>query len=80
MKRETITIKKYTFKFCLDNKYFYINNEKKLFNLLNKRKHIKILDLQNLKKRMILIKQFGERYSLKMIFNNLRYKKPKSFK
>ena len=35
----------YILKPNLDNKYFYIENQKKLLNVLNKKKQLKILNL-----------------------------------
>ena len=47
IKKEKIAINIYTLKFSLDNKYFCIKFSKKLFNILNKKKLIKIFDLRN---------------------------------
>ena len=56
MKREKIAIDKHTLKPRSNNKYFYIKSQKKLFNILNRKEHIKTLNLQNKKKTIVLIK------------------------
>ena len=51
-----IAIYIYTLGLSLNNKYFYLKTQKKLFNILNKKKAIKISNLWNKKKIIILVK------------------------
>lgn len=57
MKREEIAIDMHTLKSDPNSKYFYINNQKQLLNLLNKTKSIRIPNLQNQKIVIAIIKQ-----------------------
>ena len=47
---------KYIFESSSSDKYFYIENKKKLFDIFNRKKLIWISNLQNSKKLMALIK------------------------
>ena len=40
-------IDRYILKLSFNNKYFYIETQVKIFNILNKKKHIRRFDLQN---------------------------------
>lgn len=50
-----ITIGKYTPEPSLNDKYFYVKTQEKLFNVLNSKKQIRIPNLQNQKKTMALV-------------------------
>ena len=56
-----------------DDKYFYIKMQEKLFNMLNRKKLIKISNLWNQKKTIRLVKEPKISYPQKNILNNLRW-------
>lgn len=57
VKKKKIAMAIYIFKQSLDNKYFYIKIQKKIFNIHNRKKLMRILDLLNQKKAIILVEQ-----------------------
>lgn len=57
IKKKKITINMYIFELSSINKYFYIAIQKKILNILYKKRLIKIPNLQSQKKVIVLVEQ-----------------------